>query len=731
MRLRSTAARALFVLALLRASAARGELQLTLEPIYTAGTTDTRGAGVATHTAVNALLQRYRFNWDQAIYPSLTVSAGGNLDWSKGTQTTDGVTSDQDSKNWNGYGRLSLGDQILGGGLTYTRTAQESSSTTQGVRTTAPTLVREALAANVAWRPSELPALSLRLSRTNEFDTPRTSTDLKTTEVDASAVYRPTRQLDTDYSLRYTDADDAIHNLRQRDLINAARVTWSDRLLDNRLQYYTSYSISNRQSATDAFGSGGTVTTQQFPTAGLAAIENFPATPDKVTLTPKPTLVDSDLTLGVGIDIGFGPSLAGDRAYRDLGAQFGAFATVNQIYVYVDQRLPANVASGFTWTAWASSDNITWSPVAVVGTVLFSALQNRFEIPVARTDGARYLKVTTQPLLPSVTSDRTYAAIAVTEIQFGLVEAADEAHRRTSLTSGQLTATARYLIERSMNLSFDTAFYLAHTSNPARQTWSVQNGLSASRRLSSTVGVNGRIDRTDSNQGQGHDSVSRGSAGLTYDPLPTLGAGVTYSAQLSQTQRGRLWSNGLTGFTRADLYEGFAVSSTSTATFGMNELDQSTRGLTWAANTSIIPNKIVTLAGTFGLTVSQLSGGGQPFRSDRSSLVSGSLTITPFPALFMSGGVTRIVTQSVGSTLLNAAGTFSPFPGGDLLARFGYAESLDTLTNTRFRNWGPGARWNIRRGWYLDVSYTISNTQAQLVTSDSRVFFADLVITYR
>jgi hypothetical protein len=719
--------------ALLGAGPARADVQALLEPMFTHSDTDTRDPTGTTHTTSTSWLQRYRFTWDQALTPTLKLSAGGNIDWTLGSVTTDGAHTDQDQKLWSVFAHLTFGDPVLSGGLNYDRTEQDMSATGAGGELRSPAVIRETISAFAGWRPVDLPSLDLRLTRSHDYDSPRTAADLTTDEIDVSTIYRPNRQLDTNYSLRFTDANDQLHDVEQRDLVNAGRVTWSDRLLGDRLTAYASYSLANRQSWLDAVGAGGLVSVQQFATVGLSAVEAFPATPDRVTLLPNAALVDNDVTLSAGIDLGFSPSLAGDRNYRDLGAQFGnALSTVNVVYVYVDRQLPASVASAFAWTVWQSVDNVTWTTVPLSGAVQFGLFQNRFEIPVVQVNDARYLKVTTQPLLPSVTTDRQFADVLVTDLQFAMVQAADQVKRKTSVTSGQLTTTARYLLERSWNLAFDNAFNFAHTDNPSARTWSVQNGLSASRRLTRVFGVNARLDRTDSDQGQGHESVSRASAGVSADPLATLGGAATYTAQFQQSVRGDAWSNGVTVFGHADLYEGLAVASTGSYSLGRNELGQSTSSLAVSASGSATPNRVVTVTGTFGLSDSTLSGGGVPDRTDNSWQVSGSATVTPFPALFASGGVTRMVsTQSGATTLLNVAASFSPFPGGDLLARFGYSESLDTLSDTHLRNWGPGVRWNIRRGWYLDVSYSVSNSRTQATETDSRTLFADLVITYR
>ena len=156
---------------------------------------------------------------------------------------------------------------------------------------------------------------------------------------------------------------------------------------------------------------------QRFPSSGLSIVEGPGDEPTHVTLAPNSALVDGVLDASAGIDIGRGPSLAGDMASRELGAQLADPTTiVNLLCVRVDRALPPSVAAGCTWAAYASEDNVAWRAV-LTGPVHFAPLQDRFEIYIQGTQ-ARYLKVVTQPLAPGVTTDPTYNDVFVTELTF-------------------------------------------------------------------------------------------------------------------------------------------------------------------------------------------------------------------------------------------------------------------------------------------------------------------------
>lgn len=158
---------------------------------------------------------------------------------------------------------------------------------------------------------------------------------------------------------------------------------------------------------------------EQLPVAGLSIVENsaLGATPGRVTLAPNALLVDGDELASAGVNLGTLADEAPPIADRDLGAELpDATTPVNALRVHVDRAVPAELAGLFDWSAWRSSDNVSWTPVALEGPVVFHPILLHFEIPIARTQD-RYLKVVTKPLLSMATSDPRYGEILVTELQ--------------------------------------------------------------------------------------------------------------------------------------------------------------------------------------------------------------------------------------------------------------------------------------------------------------------------
>jgi hypothetical protein len=722
------------------AAAARGEgLGARLEESYS--NTDSKltdQAGNVTRTESTSLLQRARGSYGRALFPKLRLDADGLYEWNLGWSRSDGPTSKVDARRWSAGGRLTFGDDYLGAGLSYERREEWSDVRTGADSLHSPKLIRDVYGAYAAWKPADLPTLELRAGRTHQRDAARASADLVTDDVQLATAYRPARPLDLRYSIRWGDGNDRLRGVETTDVSQSGTVTWGDSFLDGRITGYASYSAGTRTSRTTVTGTGGVVLTQVLPVGGLSAIEGPLDTPDRVRLVSNPRLADGDAGAGdggtgssAGLDLGTGPSASGDIAPRDIGAQFpDLIHPVNTIYVWVNKPLPAGVVSSYLFTAWQSDDNQTWTPVAISGPVQFGLFQTRFEIPVAQT-AARYLKVTVRPLAVSATTDPRYASVLVTEVQFFLGESAATVAARGSPTilSGQLNASGRAMIVRDYNLAYDTSLTYTHADHPWHATWNLSNALSASRRLGRIVGTSARIERTDSDAGQGREGSFRWGGSLTVDPLPTLGAGLSYGGSWTERRAGDLRTQSLTAFGRADLYRGLSVFTSAGGTLGRNESGQDTQGLNFSAGTTMTPHRTLTLNGTYSRAISTASGGGKPTTRDDKSLVEGSGSFSPFPALSMSASVTRYLTGQTPSTLASFNAGFSPFPGGQLQMRFFYSETLDTAADQRTRIWGPGARWNVRQGLTLEASYTVNDSRTPAQDQLSKIFFASLNVS--
>jgi len=715
-----------------RAEGLSGQVELSPSAV-TIRSTDQSGATSVTEST--ALVQRYRGSLERSLFPAMQLSLNGLYEWLLGWSRTDGLANDGDARRWSIGARLVLGNPVLGGGISYDRQQNSNEQKLSGETLRSPTLVREILGAQASWRPADLPSLDLRYGRTHNYDLGRRSTDILLDEVLFGASYQPEKAWDFRYSGRFADTANRLHGVDTTDLTQSARAAWTDTFLERRATAYVSYSAGMLSTRTTATKSGGVVLTQRLPASGLSAVETFPSLPGQVKLTPNPALIDGNNTASAGLNLGFSASAAGDLNYRDMGVSFpDVLSRVNTIYVWVDQPLADVVASAFAWTVWQSKDNENWTEVGLAGPVAFSPFQNRFEIPI-QTVQVRYLKATTRPLPLAVTTEPRFANIFVTEIELFEATAASEVAARGAVTqfTGQLNGTGRFVLLTDPNLVLDSSVFFTHASNPFKKSWTVVNGLSISKRLSRILLGSSRVERSDSDAGAGHEGTLRWSASLAAEPLRTLSAGFTYSGQLGQLATGTISSHSATLFGRADVYRGVSLLVTAGANLGTSDAGRETRGVSLTAGTTVTPHRSLTMTGNCSLTNSHTSGAGQPDQSDSRRSLDGTLSFSPFPALYLAASGSRISGQTP-STLTTFTLGFSPFPGGDLLMRFTYSETRSTGSagvSLWTRLWGPGLRWNIRSGMFADVSYTVTDTTTPALETNVRALFGTLNLLLR
>jgi hypothetical protein len=385
------------------------------------------------------------------------------------------------------------------------------------------------------------------------------------------------------------------------------------------------------------------------------------------------------------------------------------------------------VVAAYAWTAYQSDDNVDWTPVAISGPVVFGTFQNRFEIPVVETR-ARFLKVVTSPLPVGVTIDPQFANVLVTELQAFQVLAAEDVRGRRTSTAGALNGGVRHEFASVPGLSYDFATFLRHGGQLDRPTWTVTNGLGYVRKLRPALLLSARLERTDSDEARaGRTSSNRYAVTLAATPLPTLTASGTVSGQYTQSGTGSELRNSLVLVAAADLYQGVTVSASGSATRGTTDTGRTSRALDGRATASLVPHRTLTLSTTFAVYETRLEGGGLPATGQSVGRLEASGSFTPFRALYLSGSLIRQVWGEVPSTLANLGVNVAPLPGGALLLRFNYLESLDTSQDLRSRVIGPGLRWTIRPRWFLDVTYTWLDSSAPTLETHSRVFFANLL----
>ena len=107
-----------------------------------------------------------------------------------------------------------------------------------------------------------------------------------------------------------------------------------------------------------------------------------------------------------------------------------------------------------------------------------------------------------------------------------------------------------------------------------------------------------------------------------------------------------------------------------------------------------------------------------------SSTQTGDLTVTfnPLPSIYLFGSYTiNAQTNRKTQTARSIGGSWSPFRGGALLLNTSYRENIDNSGN-KDSAIVQSLRWNIRSGWFLDLSYLVSKDATATRTTNTQVF---------
>jgi len=729
------------------AAAAALDLLLTLQPSYSFQDSKTTSYNLVSNAELQALIQKYQLFLTQEMMPALRLEVGGYLTWNMGWAETDNVWSSLDQKLWEVNARLNFGNQPLQGQFYLALQQKLGWASIGGVTFHQPTVDQNVYGLTLTWSPSELPFVSLTLQHSDLYDTTRTFSNISTNSLYLTGKYSPVRPLTLVYTGRFENSDDKRHGVTSDSISNTGNVYYGDQFFNQRLLVSASYTLTGSNITYRVQSGAAPIPVQRFPTAGLSLVEAPPATPTLVTLANNPALIDGNVLASAGIDIGYAPSLAGDTNFRNVGAALAdAITPVNLVYLYVDRPLPAEINSAFQWTAYRSNDNQNWTEVPVTG-VTFGLIENRFEISIAPTQ-AQYVKVVTRPLAVGVSLDRTYADIFVTEIRLFNVVTVGSANGSLDSLVGTASGTLHLLLVRSLNFAYDfsAVFYHSSATNTVnRYTWNLMNALSLGGQVSRIFILTARLEdfigstAIASGEAAVSDLRFTAVAGATF--LPTLRASLTYQGQISFVGSA-LSRNYQTGSltASADLYRGVSLSAQLAYTYGTQGLapgtaagstsqNQEFSSVTASAGLSIVPNPILTLGGAFSYSDAQSRIPGMPWVVQKTGVISGSLSFNPFPALSATVGVGWYPWYETPTLTENATVNFSPLPGGKLIFRFFYSQSLDTSTDSRTASWGPGLRWNIRPATYVDVYYTNSKVSNIAYSNLTNVVFVTLNIT--
>jgi len=687
-------------------------------------TKTTDASGNTTKTEFNNFVNTGNMALNYNLLPTLNLNTGVTYQSNISDPAGDTPGPQSELTRLRPYVWLTLRDTTYNTALGYS--LQEQSVKTSGSPVI--TLNQESYDYNLNWNPTDLPSLQLRYSKTNTYDNARATRNVEQDFFFVKPEYRY-GGLDVYYQGTYVNTNDNLRNFESTSWSNQGRFYYSGNFLDGRISVTTDDRLAYTEVNTTAAGQGQ-VSLPVSPFAGLSALDD---TPLNGALAPNPALIDGNLTVSAGVNIGL-PPLGGNTERRNLGLDFLVPLRINSLFVWVDRTLPQDIANSFSWEIYTSTDNLNWTFFTAVPVALFGPFQTRFEINFPAVQ-ARYIKVVTRPLAASVPGASGFPDIFITELQAFLNTSAQAVQGKITQTFQNYNLDVKTIILRSPLLYYDFNGYYFQLDPSGQRRYNISNGLFLNHQFNPVLSASANAAVEFGTEGDQDRRAFLYYASLLAIPLRTLSNTLVLSGN-NQTVGGlTTFANSVILYNTAQLYKGIDLNLNLGWVF--NSQEESTGGTIKRTETyintglNISPNANTNLSFYYLGKKSHVSGGNQGLTFDTlENRLDIGASWTPFRTLFLSAAV-NIVFQTGRETSIQQTygANWAPFPDGQLQFNFYFNQSYFPESSMTIQ---PSLRWYLsarRRSW-LDVGYQLSNFEAGGQTIESNTFSTTLKVYF-
>jgi len=672
--------------------------------------TTSRITGQKFDTETNIVRQQYNLNLSRPIYPYLTFETGTRFELNESTTKGEGSRFESEERILKPFVQLRLNNPIYQASLQYTRT--EIHEETTNIPNT--DNFRDEYDAVLGWKPVELPEVVLRYNYSHSYDDPET-VDLVDKLLTVQSNYTVWRELRLNYSYTREEIEDRMTNFDTLQQTHFGRAGYSRNFWDGRLSFGNSYRINY-----SIFEFSG-APSAQAPLSrfqGLFSLDNSPE--DGQLNVTNNLLIDGNRFASTGINIGSN----GDPLFRiNIGVNLGSPVPVNEILLWVDQRLTQQVVNTFSWSVYSSPDNLntsTWTLVATVSPAPFGTLDNVFTISFSEVN-TQYIKVVTSPLSPADPNASSFPDIFVTEMEiFGTVSGTSFQEKRENIDwTYDLNLRARVSDKTILGYDF---FYTFRDQDPfSNKRTQLSNSLSLNHIFNEVFSTTASLNRTDTEDEFAADSVEYNySLSMKGAYLPTFDQSLTFSGRSEKTEDDSGDNISLILRNNAILYTGWS---------GLVDLgldwdrpvgdDVTFKSILLRANTNFIPNQMLTINLDYRRR--------EIIEPEKESRYDINVQAFFIPTRALSFNARFNIVDSAGSdrrTLQNYTASWSPFADGALQFLFIYNETLESEGNERSTSIGPVLNWTISNHFFLETSYNYQKTTSDSQKTESNNLFA-------
>jgi hypothetical protein len=708
---------------LVRESRAEG-ISGYLEFDYDRNDTENKDAGGGSiKTKSDTFTQLYNLTLDKKLYPNLSFLASGSFLDRETSFEEEGLKNDTTTTTLRPYVGLKLRTPLYYAEGAYSR--NEEKVKTPGLSRTT---VRDSFVSTLYWKPDRFPDLKLQHRWDHQYDKERQDTDTVTNNFQVTSNYLPVENLRLYYQGSLRDTDLRLSDTTVRETVHNGRVNYSNNWWRRRITLAVDYSITNQEEEITSTGTGE-VGLQVFPFEGLSALSD---TPENIVLTSNPSLIDGNPEAGAGVNLGLPPP-GGDARLRNMGMDFLVATEINTLYVSVD-RDAAQVADAFSWRIYTSDDDPSdgiqnWVLRQTVSPALYSPTFNRFEIRFTNVN-ARYVKVVTAPLSPTIPFASSFPTIQVTELQAEVRRPASERAGKLSSTFQNGTVDFRALIMESLALTYEFTLFFTKR-DPGELQYTVSNGLSLFRQFNRVFSGRGRVAFEHGEERTGDRDALIYTVSLTAVPFRTLQQSLLFSGRDETVAGIRSTTNSILLYNIATLYEGIDANLSGGVSFQEDDTGRKNRNTQGNAGVTFVPNRKVNMTLFYNGSETVTSGGGlQGETTNYTRAGEADLSITPVPTVYLFGSY-RVENSNTSPSrnIMNYSLNWSPFPDGTLHLTFYYNETIRS-DDSEERSIVPALRWYFTPRSYLNLSYENLKTETPSLTTLSNVYSGTVRITF-
>ena len=679
-------------------------------------------SGETIKTETNTYNPRFTLNLNTNIFPNLKLDAGALFEGTLTKTRIEGTNNEVTTMNMRPYINLTLNNPLYKASVGYYR-RQETVDPEDGEKVT---LINDDYIATLDWRPEGLPTFETQFIRRNTYDKDELIQDATQDSAILTSRYAY-KGLDLRYVGTYNNQKNHLVDLETRTLTHFGRIVYSDSFLDRRINFYTTYEINRQETKISAEDTGGEVDFQVFPISGLSSLDS---TPLDGPLLSNPALIDGNLVVSAGINIGL-PPIGGDSSGRNIGLDFFVPTEVNKILVWVDRELPSDIANSFSWNIYTSSDNLNWAFHATASPAPFGPFQNRFEIKFSGAT-ARYVKVVTNPLSAIIPGSSAFPNIFITEIQaFARKPVAEVRNQKITQTTHNYNLDVRSRILNIPTLYHELNYIYFRQEPDGKLRYTLSNALSVDHRFSPILAGRGRVAFEYGEEEKEKRKAYLYNASLNATPLRTLRNSLVVSGLFEDIGGNSNNNNSIFLYNTAELYKGLDVSLDGGYSFSNRDTGEKIKDARVSLVTTIIPHPTMNMTFDYSYTNTRQSGGDRPGSSSYTQRGDFTVTYNPLRTLFLVASIELTAAKSEDTIITQEYGlNWSPFPDGALRFQISYNENYRTEDRLKERIFTPSIRYDITKRSYIDFSYQLLRSKSNTQTTESNLFSTSLKIFF-